>query len=327
MITVRWAEGERVCAGTELAEVPDLLKRENVCVWVDMESPEGAERAALTDLFQFHPLAVEDVFHTVQRPKIEEYDHSFFVVAYEVDYNRARVEDERLRTCQVSLFVRERLVVTVHTGRSEAVRDMQSRCEHHSPVLRRGADYLVYVLLDTLVDRYFPILDELSDEIDDLEDRIVSQPRKELLDTIFMLKRILLRLRKIAGPSRDVLTVLTTRDFPVITSEALPYFRDVGDHLIRIYEMLDSYRELMSGALDAYLSNISNQLNLVMQRLTIVTVIFLPLTFITGIFGMNFKVQPWMPGWDHGQIFWGVMAGMTVIGFLLAYWFHRKRLL
>jgi magnesium transporter len=307
--------------------VPDLLKREDVCVWVDMESPEGAERAALSDVFRFHPLAVEDAFHAGQRPKIDEFDDSFFLVAYEVDYNPSKAEDERLTAGQVSVFVRERLVVTVHDGRSEAVRDLQSRCEHHTPVLRRGADYLVYTLLDTLVDRYFPILDELSDEIDTLEDKIVEQPRRELLDTIFVLKRSLLRLRKIAGPSRDVLTVLTTRDFPVITSESLPYFRDVTDHLIRIYEMLDSYRELMSGALDAYLSNISNQLNLVMQRLTIVTVIFLPLTFVTGIFGMNFKTQPWMPGWDHGQVFWAVMGCMTVVGFLLAYWFHRKRLL
>jgi magnesium transporter len=292
-----------------------------------MESPQETERRALSDLFHFHALAVEDVFHAVQRPKIEEYDHSFFLVTYEVEYDSNRSDDESLRAQQFSIFVRDRLVVTVHDGPSKALHELQTRCEQHTPVLRRGAAYFLYALLDTLVDAYFPILDQLSDEIDDLEDKIVQEPRKELLDTIFTLKRTLLKLRKIAGPSRDVLNVLMTRDFPVITSESLPYFRDVADHLIRIYEMLDSYRELMSGALDAYLSNISNQLNLVMQRLTIVTVIFLPLTFITGIFGMNFKVQPWMPGWDHGQIFWGVMAGMTVIGFLLAYWFHRKRLL
>jgi magnesium transporter len=327
LVTIRWAEGERVLTSTDLKDAQDLLARPDGCVWVDMEAPQGAEQAALTDLFHFHPLAVEDAFHTGQRPKVDEFDDSFFLVAYEVDYDQAAADDEKLRACQISVFVRDRLVVTVHAEKSEMVRDLQSRCEHHTPVLRRGPDYLVYTLLDTLVDRYFPILDQLSEEIDDLEDRIVQEPRRELLDTIFVLKRLLLKLRKIAGPSRDVLTVLTTRDFPTIRAETIPYFRDVTDHLIRIYEMLDSYRELMSGALDAYLSNISNQLNLVMQRLTIVAVIFLPLTFITGVFGMNFKVQPWMPAWDHGQVFWWVMAGMTVIGFFLAVWFHRKRLI
>ncbi len=326
MVTIRWAEGDKVCSATDLKEMPDLLKRENICVWVDLQSPQGEERAALTDLFHFHPLAVEDALHAVQRPKVEEYDDSFFLVAYEVDYDKMRPDDDQLVTFQISVFVSARLVVTVHDQASSAIQEMQTRCEQHSPVLRRGAAYLLYTLLDTLVDRYFPIMDTLSDEIDDLEDRIVQRPRRELLDTIFMVKRRLLKLRKIAGPSRDVLTMLTTRDFPAITSESLPYFRDVSDHLIRIYEMLDSYRELMSGALDAYLSNISNELNLVMQRLTVVTVIFLPLTFVTGVFGMNFKVQPWEPAWDHGQIFWWVMAGMSVVGCLLFWWFHRKRL-
>lgn len=327
MVTIRWAEGDKVCTAADLAEVPDLLAKDGACIWVDMEEPQAAERAALTDMFHFHPLAVEDAHHAGQRPKVEEYDDSFFLVAYEVDYDLTKPDDERISACQISVFVRDHLVVTIHDDRLHSIVDLQSRCEHHTPVLRRGAAYLLYTLLDTLVDRYFPILDQLSEEIDDLEDRIVQEPRRELLDTIFVLKRTLLKLRKIAGPSRDVLTVLTTRDFPVVTSDILPYFRDVSDHLIRIYEMLDSYRELMSGALDAYLSNISNQLNLVMQRLTIVAVIFLPLTFITGVFGMNFKVQPWMPAWDRGEIFWLVMVGMTVIGILLAVWFHRKRLI
>jgi len=323
---IRWAEGDTVSSSTDIKIIAELLMRENVCVWVDMENPQGAERDALVDLFHFHPLAIEDVFHTVQRPKIEEYEKSFFVVAHEVDYSCERGEDDQLLVNQISIFVQNSLLVTVHEKPSVAIHTLQTRCEHHTPVLRRGAAYLLYALLDTLVDRYFPIMDSISEEIDDLEDKIVEQPRRELLDTIFSLKRRLLKLRKLTGPTRDAVTVLTTRDFPVVTSESLPYFRDVGDHLIRINEMLDSYRELMSGALDAYLSNINNQLNLVMQRLTVVTVIFLPLTFVTGVFGMNFKVQPWEPAWDQGQIFWMVMAGMSIVGVMLFWWFHRKRL-
>lgn len=339
MIRVRWAEPDGPVHDASPEQVPGLLARKGVLVWLDVTAPDDRDRQLLTGPCGFHPLAVEEAIEPRQRPRLAEFGDHFVVLLYEVDYDASRPPpaapgrpdapdaEERLSTCQVGIFVREDLVATVHQEPSDAARQVWDRCDHQTPLLRRGSDFLLYNLLDALVDRYFPLLDALDEQIDALEDRIVSNPTRDILDQIFTLKRALIRLRKIAGPTREALVVLTTRDFPAIHPDTLPYFRDVSDHLIRIYDILDSYRDLMSGALDAYLSTISNQLNLVMQRLTIVAVIFLPLTFITGVFGMNFHVSPWIGNWDHGQVFWTVVAVMAVIGGWLAWWFHRKRLL
>jgi magnesium transporter len=327
VITLRWADGEQTLRGDDPSILGELLARPDTFFWLDVEGLDEHALAALLQPFSFHPLAIEDAARPRQRPKVDEFDDHVFLVVHEVEYKAAAVDDDHVFSHQLAIFVRQNAVVTVHQDPSPATHYLRERCDLRNTILHRGADFFLYNLLDTVVDGYFPILEVLDDRIDDLEDRVVKSPRQEQLDEIFAVKRSLILLRKLAGPTREVLTVLTTRDFPIIRDTMLPYFRDVSDHLIRIYEILDSYRDLISGALDAYLSNISNRLNLTMQRLTIITVIFLPLTFITGIFGMNFRVQPWMPPWDHGQIFWTVMAGMTVTGVALAWWFHRKRLL
>ena len=322
-ITLRWTDGVSTCAGHDPGILKDLVLRKDTFVWIDLQGLGESDISSILQPLAFHHLALEDAVQPTQRPKIDEFDDHFFLVAHEV----SQAEDGGIHTQQIGVFVKANAVVTVHKDKSEALTWLCARCDHRNTIVHRGADFFLYNLLDTLVDRYFPIIESLDDRIDDLEDRIVQQPRRDLLDEIFTLKRILIHLRKIAGPTREVLTMLTTRDYPAIRPEMMPYFRDVSDHLIRIYEILDSYRDLMSGALDAYLSNISNMLNLVMQRLTIITVIFLPLTFVTGIFGMNFKTQPWEFEWDRGQVFWGVTVFMAVLGTGMYWWFHRKRLL
>jgi magnesium transporter len=327
VITLRWVEGEVTNRADDSSRLAELIKRPGAFVWMDVSDLDEPALHSLLEPLGFHPLAIEDASRPHQRPKIDEFDDYFFLVTHEVGYDPDEKDDQRVQDHQIGVFIRSNLVVTVHSNSSHGLDALRGRCDSRNKVLHNGADFFLYNLLDVLVDGYFPILESLDDQIDDLEDRIVKAPRQDLLDEIFILKRSLIHLRKLAGPTREVLTMLTTRDFPAIRSEMMPYFRDVSDHLIRIYEILDSYRDLMSGALDAYLSNISNQLNLVMQRLTIVTVIFLPLTFVTGVFGMNFTVQPWEGKWDHGQVFWTVMVGMTLLGSALAYWFHRKRLI
>ncbi len=327
MITLTWCDGETKHKSNDPAELKEVLAKPDVFLWLDVEGLDEPALAELLQPFGFHPLAIEDAATQHQRPKVDEFDGYFFLVVHDVVYSEAESDVSRATDIQVGVFVRDNAVVTVHQSPSTGIAALSQRCSTRNYVLVRGADFFLYNLLDTLVDGYFPILEMLDDRIDELEDRIVKAPRQELLDEIFTVKRELIHLRKLAGPTREVLTMLTTRDFPAIREQTMPYFRDVSDHLIRIYEILDSYRDLMSGALDAYLSNISNQLNLVMQRLTIITVIFLPLTFITGIFGMNMTVQPWTGPWDHSQVFWTVMVAMTLIGVALFWWFHRKRLL
>jgi magnesium transporter len=207
----------------------------------------------------------------------------------------------------------------MHVEPVETVRDLRSRCDQHQRILERGPDFVLYLLLDVLVDRYFPSLDALDDRIDDLEDRIVGRPEHRMLDTIFAAKRDVNRLRKFAGPLRQVLQTLTSRDFVGVREETVPYFRDVSDHVLRIYDNLDNYRDLMSNMLDAYLSQVSNEMNRVMQKLSIVATIFLPLTFLTGVFGMNFEKQPWFK-----TSFWGWMIAMVIVGLVMAWWFRRR---
>lgn len=327
MITIRWSDGRKTGIESDSTRLRDLLARPEWIVWVDLQSPDDAEFSLLKDPFDFHPLAMEDVRHERQRPKVEEYEDHLFLVAHEIDYSPSSRSRGLLATRQIAVFARQNRVVTVHLQPSQTICEVGERCSYRSSPLERGADFLVYALLDSLVDRYFPIIDQLNEQIDHLEERAVRNPRSRVLQDILEPRRTLIQLRKLAGPTREVINTLMTHDFPVIHSNTLPYLRDVSDHLIRIYEMADTMRELLAGALDAHLSTINNQLNLIMQRLTIVAMVFLPLTFLTGFFGMNFKAAPWMPEWDQGQIFWMVVSVMVVTAAGVIWWFHKKHLL
>jgi len=325
MITVIYAENGKVVYQNDPAQIPPLLADPGRSFWVDLEAPSEGEFSLLRDVFHFHPLAIEDAQRPHQRPKLDEFEGHSFLTADEVSldlevYKTARQEreTEAVQSRQMSAFLGQNFLVTVHVEPVEAIRALRDRCEHNHRVLQRGADFILYTLLDVLVDGYFPLLDTLDDSIDELEDRIVGRPNQSILDSIFAMKRDLTRLRKYAGPLREVVQTLTSRDFPGIREETLPYFRDVADHLFRIYETLDSYRDLMSNMLDAYLSQVSNEMNRVMQKLSVVATVFLPITFITGVFGMNFAKQPWL-----NTDFWFWMFLMGGIAVFTYFWFRR----
>jgi magnesium transporter len=219
------------------------------------------------------------------------------------------------------MFLGENFLVTVHVKPVDAVHRLRDRCERSRRLFERGADYLLYTLLDELVDGYFPLLTTLDDSMDDLQDRVVGRPEQGTLETIFQMKRTLTRLRRFAGPLREVCQTLITRDFTNIQPRTIPYLRDVADHLFRIYETLDSYRDLMSNMLDAYLSQVANEMNRVMQRLAVVGTVFLPITFLTGLFGMNFVEAPWAK-----TNFWFWLAAMGLLAVLIYVWFRGHRM-
>src|SRR5205085_1622099 len=328
MLTIVRQEGENTIHSQDAAALPALLADKEHLFWLDLEAPTPDEFQLLRDVFQFHPLAVEDATRPHQRPKVDEYEGYFYLVADEVSLQLtaasleqptrdANVEDAQAR--QLSMFLGANYLVTVHIAPVKVVPTLRDRCDHNRRLLTRGADFLLYALLDGLVDGYFPLLDALDEIMDNMEDRIVGRPVQGTLEIIFRLKRVLTRLRRLTAPLREVLQTLTTREFPNIQERTLPYFRDVADHLFRIYETLDSYRDLMSNMLDAYLSQVSNEMNKVMQKLSVVATVFLPITFITGVFGMNFERQPWI---KTDFWFWMfVMAGIA--GF--TYWWFRRR--
>lgn len=255
--------------------------------WLDLADPSQEDQDAyLRDTFHLHPLALEDAAHFGQRPKIDTYDDFVMLVVHGVNPRHQLVE--------VHCFYTDKYLVTVHQDHCPALGALVPRLTargHEDHVM------LLYRVLDTLVDGYFPVLSAMDDQIDDLEDAILVRPTEQQLGTLFDLKRSLIALRKVITPQRDMFsTVLSETDvIPGMTDDAERYFRDLYDHLMRISELVDSYRDLLSGALDTHLSTVSNRLNVVMKQLTIIATVFLPITYVTGFFGQNF-------GWLTGHI-------------------------
>ena len=272
--------------------------------WADVEGVDDAALSLLRDTLGFHPLAVEDAEHFGQRPKIDMYDDFALLVVYGTTAG-AHLEE-------VHCFYTERYLVTVHHDPCPDFAGLVERLGRR-PESVPSHVMLLYRVVDTLVDGYFPVLSNLDDEIDELEDEILQRPTEDQLGRLFDMKRSLIALRKVVTPQRDMFaSLLGSGDtLPGMTPDAERYFRDLYDHLIRISDLVDSYRDLMSGALDTHLSTVSNRLNVVMKQLTIIATIFLPLSFLTGFFGQNF-------GWMVNRItslpvFLGAGVGLQVL--------------
>jgi magnesium transporter len=275
----------------------ELALKEDRLLWLDLADAGEETLALLRDVFKLHPLAIEDASEFRQRPKIEDYDDFVSIVAY-----GARGLDQPL--VEVHCFYAERFLVTVHRDDAPAIGEA---C--HTLTRLRTDKRLValYRLLDGLVDSMFPYLAAMDDRIDDLQDQIFEGPRESQLAALFGLKRQLVDMRKLVTPQRDMVSTMLAGVVPVpgMTTETERYIRDLYDHLIRISDMVDSYRDLTSGALEAYTSMVSNRLNDVTKQLTIIATVFLPLSFLTGFFGQNL-------GWLVNHI--GSLAAFLVFG-------------
>ena len=310
------------------------LRDPGAVMWIDIEKPEDEDYAILDEVFGFHPLAIEDSINRAQRPKIESYNHVgdacqqgyFYMVIHGVDPSDAK---KRLETQELDMFVSERYLITIHDEAMPPLEHALARARADARVvLEPGIDILLYRLLDKLVDAYQPILDDMQDELDELEEEAVTEPTPGLLPRIAVKKRELLNLRRVIGPQREVLAQLTRGEIPFIRETTRIYLRDVLDHAIRAVEMIEVYRDLVAGARDIYMSSISNNLNQIMKTLTIITVIALPMTVITSFFGMNFdpdRIGGW--GWLLGTPagFWLSMC--VIVGLIagLLYLFRRLK--
>jgi magnesium transporter len=269
--------------------------------WLDLIDLDAEGSDLLANSFHFHPLAVEDAEHFGQRPKVEDYDDFYYLVV-------AGAQGDGGDTVEVHCFYSEKFMVTIERGGCSQFDDLRARA-----ALRRqqggGSNImLLYRIIDALIDSFFPVLSHFDDQIDSLEDAILVKPTEEQLGTLFDMKRSLVSLRKVITPQRDMFANLAGAEsgLPGMTPDAERYFRDLYDHLIRISDLVDSYRDLLSGAMDTHLSTVSNRLNQVMKQLTIIATIFLPLSFITGFFGQNFG---WMIGRIQG---WGTFVGLGI---------------
>ena len=268
-------------------------------------------------MFQFHPLAVEDSEHFGQRAKLDDYDDFVFLVVY-----GAVPDDDRL--VEVHCFYSDRFLITVHRDDCPAFVEVRQRYQHRDRSLDRPS-LLLYRIIDGLVDSFFPILADFDDRIDELENGIFVKADDAQLQEIFQMKRLLVGMRKAVTPQRDTFARLMggIAELPGFSEEDERYFRDVYDHLIRISDLIDSYRDLLSGAMDVYLSTVSNRLNSVMKQLTIIATIFLPLSWITGFFGQNFGFQVrHITTWESFLVL-GIGTEVIALGALLIY-FKRQ---
>lgn len=291
-------------------------------LWLDIDSRRDEEWALLSDLFGFHPLAVEDTRSPNCRVKLEEYDGYLFVVVRGIRFAMETPEPYDIDTRNLYLFIGTHFLVTVHADRSGSIRTVAERIEAGPEMLARGVDYLAHVVVDTLVDYYFPLLDQIDDFIDDLEHDILVRGDGLLMGKIFDLKRSLLKLRRHLAPMREVMITLANRPTAYLKPEMQIYFRDVYDHVVRQVESIETYRELLTGAMETHLSMLSNRMNEIMKALSVIATVVLPPTLVASIYGMNFE---WMPGLHSPFGFWIAVVAMIGIslGFLMYLW--RKR--
>ena len=292
-------------------ERPDLV------LWVDVEQPTDADLQRLEREFGFHPLAVEDCRNRHQRPKVDEYPGYYFIVLYE-----AAMEDGRIRLTELAIFLGKNYVVTVHDGPLRAF-PVADRLWHGSTDLaERGSGLLAYLLIDTIVDAYFPLLDEVSEGMNVLEERIFGGSGFSAVQDVFRMKKDLLLLRRVVSPLRDVFNTLLRREQPVFSRETTVYFQDVYDHLIRIADSIDNQRDMLSSAMDAYLAVANQRTNLVLKRLTATATILMSVTLIASVFGMNFLHMPELH-WRYGYV--GALTTMLAVGAALYAYFKVNR--
>jgi magnesium transporter len=278
----------------------DTLLAEGHFFWLDLFQPDDDDFVILHEKFGYHPLAIEDSEQFNQRPKLDEYDDFVFLVVY-----GAATDDDAL--VEVHLFYSERCLITVHRDDCPAFQEVRDRYEKRRAPIEHPP-LLLYKIIDALVDSFFPVLAGFDDRIDELEDEIFLRANDAQLQEIFGMKRLLVGVRKAVTPQRDLFASLMggVDALPGATVDDERYFRDIYDHLIRISDLIDSYRDLLTGAMDVYLSTVSNRLNSVMKQLAIIATIFLPLAFITGFFGQNFT---WMV--RHIDTWWA-FAGLGI---------------
>ena len=281
----------RVLGGHDLKEIDTLRSQPDTVVWLDIASPTASDLALLRDEFDLHPLALEDLEKRKQRPKIDAYDDQQMIVTYEV--LPPAEADREFDLGELHFFAGTGYLVSVRWQDSPAIEDLHARFQQRPDAVALTPGALLYTMLDAVVDGYFPLLDRLSDKIEDLEDQILEGGQtRGTLRSILDLKRELLELRRTLSPQRDVANGLLRRDLPLVDDASAPYFQDLYDHLVRVLDQLDLQRDLLASALEANLSVTSNNLNAVMKRLTAFTVILMVPTLIAGIYGMNFHFMP-----------------------------------
>jgi len=268
-------------------EYASQLANPEALLWIDFDNePDESAEPILTGIFHFHPLAVDDALQETHTPKVDDWGEYIYLVLNTMVFNPA--DSLSLATNELDVFLGKNYVVTHHDEPIASIEKARIAFLRDKRYTSHGPDHLLYKIIDDLVAEYMPIAEAIDDQIDRVEDEVLTKAAPDTLERIFSLKRILLSMRRIIAPQREVLNKLARDDFEVIDPHDRIFFRDIYDHLVRLHDVNESMRDLVSGSLDTYLSVINNRMNDVMKTLTIITTLFMPISFITGFFGMNF---------------------------------------
>jgi len=289
--------------------------------WLNIDGvhqPEIIEQVGKS--FGLHPLVAEDIASTGQRPKMEDFDDYIFVVLRMLRFDE---EENETKTEQISIVLGRDFVVSFQERKGDVFDPIRERLRSNKGRIRKlGADYLAYTLIDAIVDNYFMILEKLGETIEEIEDKLVTNPTSETLQTIHDLKREIIFLRKSVWPLREVINRLERSESPLINKSTFVYLRDVYDHTIQVMDAVETFRDMLSGMLDIYLSSVSNRMNEVMKVLTVIATIFIPLTFVAGIYGMNFR---YMPELEQALSYPAILILMLIVAMLMVVYFRRKK--
>ena len=297
-----------------------LAPGSGVWVWVDLSQPTAEESRVLSDPFHFHELAVEDALTEIHHPKVESYGNYLYIILHGINFSQS---EHCFSTQDVDFFLGEQFLVTVHPGISRTLSEMLNICARNDRALGEGPGALFHRIVDAMVDHYRPEVDELSNRLDALETEVFNHPDARLARQILDFKSDVSSLRRVVLPQRDVVGRLGRREFPIISEQLSYRFRDVYDHLVRIVDESLFFQDRVTSLLDAHLSQVSNQLNSVMKVLTIIATLFMPLTVLTGMYGMNVDL-PHLPGGGPAQ-FWWVFGIMVVLSVAMLAYFRSKR--
>jgi magnesium transporter len=318
------SEGE-IKINVNTSQYPEWIKNPENLLWVDISGEPNREiESILLDDFNFHPLAVDDALVETHIPKVDDWTDYLYLVMRIVLLLEDR-EDLEIETPELDVFLGSNYLVTYHKIPLTIIDTIWQMCQRDSRTLAKGTGNLFYQIADELINQYMPIMERIDELSDQIEDEVFDNPKPMVLNKIFSLKRALLELRRALIPQREVFNKLARKDFAIIRDQDQVYYRDVYDHMVRLQEINEGLRDLISGALETYLSVVNNRMNEVMKTLTVITTLFMPLSFLTGFFGMNF-FQAAIPLkiWTGKLVFGLVLAGMIGIPFGMYLWMRRR---
>jgi magnesium transporter len=300
--------------GLSVADVNAAIARTKGCLWVDIDLTVNGQAELLKQIQGLHPLSVDDALSRKQRPKVEEYNDYLFIVILGVRFHEETPDPYDLETFDLCFFLGNHFLITVHAGPSNAVDDVAERLKKNPELLSRGVDRLAHAIMDGVVDEYFPLLDRIDELIDDLEQRVIVNFDESSLQDIFAVKRLTLSLRRHVAPEREVFNILTNRPSKLLSPDSQIYFRDIYDHVLRINDSIETFRDLASSVLDSYLTQVSNRLGRITKGLSVIATLSIPFVVISGMWGMNFQHIP-LSAQPHA--FWWMLGVQVGIGLIL----------